>query len=82
MSTCCQGRAITCCLDDCPEEKGHADADTALMRRALEALEECRIVVRKYADYIESAGEDIENGQIYRSAGQVIHDLNERLLRE
>ena len=56
--------------------------DVELMRRAKEALEECRIVVRKYADYIESAGEDIENGEIYRSAGQVIAALEERLRRE
>ena len=38
MSRCCEGRAISCCMDNCPEEKGHAEADTAL-------LEACRELV-------------------------------------
>ena len=26
MSRCCEGRAATCCLDNCAEESGHAEA--------------------------------------------------------
>ena len=66
----------------CRESVPEAATDTALMRRALEVLEECRTVVHMYAEYIDSADEDMENGEIYRAAGRVIDALNERLLAE
>jgi len=35
---CCSGRAVSCCMDDCPEDRGHADADTALLEACRAAL--------------------------------------------
>ena len=52
------------------------------LKLALKALEACRPVVLKYADYIETAEEDFANGHIYRAAGAAIEALEERLLDE
>lgn len=49
MSHCCEGRSITCCLDSCAEEKGHADDDTAL-------LEECREALAIECDFCSGGG--------------------------
>ena len=38
MDRCCEGRAITCCMDDCPEERGHAETRIAELERTIVTL--------------------------------------------